>query len=197
MKLLDALSKGRVLRVASQNCGLIQVFTAILDALDFDSNLNSSLFEIRVSPDTHGLSSSYLAAWSSEIRRLLIHCDSLVNVGLHQLVLTSISTDHALHTFVTTLTRVSYTFECISVLAIGWETPGLSWQWALRSRQRSVSLRVVTAWIGSKLGTFDLTLGSFGIFKSELVRWSEGLLLAGTSWHSAVSALVSACLTIA
>ena len=139
MELLDALSKGGVLWITGQDCGLIQMLTAVLDALYFDSDLNSSLFEIRVGTDTHRLSGPYLTTWPGEVRLLLIHCDGLIDVGLHQLVLATITTDHALHTFVASLTRVSDTFECVSVLSARWESC-LTRQRALRSRQRSVSL---------------------------------------------------------
>ena len=46
MELLDPLRKVRVLRIASQHGRLIQMLSTILDAMDFDTNLNPSLLEV-------------------------------------------------------------------------------------------------------------------------------------------------------
>jgi hypothetical protein len=111
MELLNALCKRCVLWVACQDSGLIEVFTTILDSLDLDTYLNASLFEVGVGPDSHWLSGSDLTSRSDKIILLLIHGHSLVNVGLHELILRVLIRHR--HTFVASLARVSNPFDCL------------------------------------------------------------------------------------
>ncbi len=116
VKLLDALCKRRVLWVACQNSGLIEMLTTVLDALDLDTNLNASLFEVRMGSDAHRLSRSNLTPRPDEIVLFLIHGHSLVNVGLHQLILWILIRHR--HAFVTALARVSDAFDSL-LLRVG------------------------------------------------------------------------------
>jgi len=87
VELLDALREGRVLRVACQDCCLVQVLATVLNTLDLHTDLNSCLLKVAVSPDTHGFCRSNLAGGTHEVGRLLRHRDGLIYVSLHELIL--------------------------------------------------------------------------------------------------------------
>ena len=77
-----------ILGISSQYGSLIQLFPTILNPMmHLDSNLDSSLLQVRMCSHSHGLSSSYLTSWSYKFLVLLILGHGLVYVSLHELVL--------------------------------------------------------------------------------------------------------------
>ena len=72
MELLDALGQMRVLRVTSQHSRLVQVLTAVLDAVDFYADLNSSFLKVGMSPNSDGFRSADLPIRTSEVGILLV-----------------------------------------------------------------------------------------------------------------------------
>lgn len=106
MELLDALGEMGVLRVPCQHRRLIQVLTAVLDAVDLDADAKASLLHVGVGSQAHRLCGSHLVATGTCIVRiLLIESHGLVDVGLHNVVVLLLALPH--HRLVAPLARVS------------------------------------------------------------------------------------------
>ena len=86
MELLNALGQMGVLGITGEDCGLVEVLTAILNPMDLDANLNPSLLHVSVCTDSHGLRRPYLAVRAAIVRILRVHRHCLVDVGLHKLL---------------------------------------------------------------------------------------------------------------
>ena len=86
MELLYALGQVGVLWITCEDCGLVEVLTAILNTMDLDANLNPSFLHVSVCTDSHGLGSSYLAVRAAIVRIFWVHRHCLVDVGLHELL---------------------------------------------------------------------------------------------------------------
>ena len=86
MELLNALGQVGVLGITGEDCGLVEVLTAVLNPMDLDANLNSSFLHVSVGSDPHGLSRSYLAVRTAIVSIFRVHRHCLVDVGLHKLL---------------------------------------------------------------------------------------------------------------
>ncbi len=149
------------------------MLTTVLDALDLYTDLNASLFQVRMGPDTHRLSCSDLTPWPDEVILFLIHGHSLVDVGLHQLIL-RILIRHR-HAFVAALARVSDPLDGL-LLRVRIHVD-------LGSSKGRVLCRVTPWLVGVDiLVAFHLRRSGscFVIFKAKL-----GLLKVGLMGHSA------------
>ena len=113
VELLYSLRQRRVLRIAGQDRRLIQMLTTVLNPLNLYADLNSCLLQIAVSSDSHGLCRPDLTRWTNKLRLFLIHCHSLVDVGLHQLILRVLRSH--LHAFVASLARVSDALDSLGL----------------------------------------------------------------------------------
>ena len=86
MELLDALGQVGVLGITSEDCGLVEVLTAILNTMNLDANLNPCFLHVSVCSDPHGLCRPYLTVRAAIVRILRVHRHCLVDVGLHKLL---------------------------------------------------------------------------------------------------------------
>ncbi len=162
------------------------MFATVLDALDLDTNLNASLFKVRVGPDAHRLSCSNLPPRPDKVVLFLIHRHSLVNVGLHQLILWILIRHR--HAFVATLARVSNAFDSL-LLRVGVYVD-------LSSTEGRVLCRVTSWLVVDILVALHLRSGSsFVIFEAEL-RLLKVCLMRHSTWHRAVCSLVSPILHV-
>ena len=137
MELLDALGQVGVLGIAGEDCGLVEVLTAILNTMDLDANLNPRFLHVSVCTDSHGLSRPDLAVRAAIVRILRVHCHCLVDVGLHKLLVLRIRRV-AHHALVTTLSRVSDTLNGLTLAGSARNSRRLSRQGWLSTTERSV-----------------------------------------------------------
>lgn len=155
------------------------MFATILDPVNFDTHAVCILLHISMSSQAHWLGGSYLVAWATIVRVLLINRHSLVYISLHYLIIVLFG--RCYHAFVASLTRVSDTLDRLT-LSRCLHTILEANLWCLRATMRCI--RLGEASIIDILAVLDLTLSLFVI--AELASAIE---LPRASWHGAIRSL--------
>lgn len=197
MKLLDALRQVRVLSTSRQRSRLIQLLSAVLDAVQFDSELHARLLEVSVGPDAHLLVRSHGRTRHTVVEfgaacGLLVHRHGLVNIRLHQLVLLICLACHAFAT--SALSRVSNSFDSLTLTGSAWlgHLSRPVWCVPLRIARVAVLASGDGFALGSVLVQLKLGAGCAGT-SSILVGLADGAALDGAAGTSVARLLALVC----